>query len=388
MALAEAAKGSDRPTLALLTEEEDLLVRAGQLAPRCGLTSAMGAILPIKPVGVRDGPAFISGSLISGPRQGFEKLFEVLAASGDPREAELARSGDLALADWKSPLIACSGRILQPGSLDRGERPLVMGILNVTPDSFSDGGAYLDPEAAVARGLEMEAEGADLIDVGGESTRPGSEPVSLEVESSRVLPVIEKLAGRLRVPISIDTTKAEVARRALESGASLINDVSGLGLDGLMPQLAAAAKVPVVIGHMRGRPKTMQEEPHYLHPVLEVLVDLALKVRVARDAGVGASHLLVDPGIGFGKRLEDNLALLRHLRILRALRCPVLAGLSRKSFLGVLTGSKVTDRLPATLAAEVLAAAAGADILRTHEPGALLDALKVASGISGSFVSH
>lgn len=388
MALAEAAKQSDRPVLALLTDDDDLQTRAAQLAGRCGVAHAMGAIVPMRASFAGEGEPFVTGSLLSGPRSGFEKIFEVLAASGDAREAELARAGDLALTEPAPAEIACGGYKLRPGLPARGGRPLVAGILNVTPDSFSDGGAHLDPSAAVGRALAMEAEGADLIDVGGESTRPGAEPVPVEEESRRVVPVIEELAGRLGVPISIDTMKAEVARRALEAGASLINDVSGADPGGLMPQLAAAAGVPLVIGHLRGTPRTMQEAPGYTHPVLEVLLDLAHRVRAARNAGMKPSGILVDPGIGFGKRQEDNLALLKHLRALRALRCPIMVGVSRKSFLGALTGRGAGERLHASLAAELLAALAGADLVRTHEPAATIDAFKVLSGISGSSVSH
>jgi len=388
MALAEAAKQSDRPALALLTDADDLQTRTAQLAGRCGVTHAMGAIVPLKASFASDSEPFVTGSLLTGPRAGFEKIFEVLAASGDRAEAELARAGDAALVEPSPPEIACGSRRLRPGLPARGGRPLVAGILNVTPDSFSDGGEFLSPSAAVARALAMEAEGADLVDVGGESTRPGAEPVPVEEECRRVLPVIEALSGKLSVPISIDTMKAEVARRALEAGASLINDVSGAEPAALMPQLAAAAGVPLVIGHMRGTPRTMQEAPAYAHPVLEVLLDLAHRVRAARRAGMKASAILVDPGIGFGKRREDNLALLKHLRAFRALRCPIMVGVSRKSFLGALTGRETGERLPATLGAEIFAALAGADLIRTHEPAATIDALKVLSGISGSSVSH
>jgi len=392
MALSEVGREADRCVLAVLSDDEDLLARIAQLGGRCGLKVAPGAITPMAPAGSvapDRGPTrsrgFVSGSLVSGPRSGFDKLIEVLAASGVAIEAALARGGDVALLETPPVrTIVCGATTLKLSSLAAGGRPLVMGVLNVTPDSFSDAGRYADPSAAIARGLEMAGEGADLLDVGGESTRPGSSPVTAEEESRRAVPVIEALAKRSTVPISIDTTKAEVARRAVEAGASIVNDISGMTMDPMMPALVAGLGVPVILNHIRGVPKTMQESPSFRHVVLEVLLDLAVRVREARSAGVAASKIIVDPGLGFGKRVEDNFAILRHLGVFRALGAPILAGVSRKSFLGAVTGKPVQERLAATLAAEVLAAATGAEILRTHAPRETADALKVAQGVSGS----
>lgn len=381
MALAEVVKEADRPCFALISDSEDLLARAWQLSARCGLKGSAGAItpMPLPPLapGEEPGP-LVNGLLLTGPESGFEKMYEVLAVSGDRDEGRLARAGERALAAVSPREIRWRGGSLQPGSVHRGRRPLIMGILNVTPDSFSDGGRYAGREAAVARAREMAEQGADIVDIGGESTRPGAEAVEMEEEAGRVVPVIEALAGALEVPISIDTTKAEVARRAVEAGAAIINDISGMTMDPLMPALAAALEVPVVLNHLRGVPRTMQDSPEFRHVVMEVLLDLAARVGAARRAGVEADRIVVDPGIGFGKRVSDNLALLRHLEALRALECPVLVGVSRKSFLGALTGREVGHRGSATSAAETLAALAGAEIIRTHDPGAARDALAVA----------
>src|SRR5438309_7268006 len=214
--------------------------------------------------------------------------------------------------------------------LDCSSRTLVMGVLNVTPDSFSDGGRFFDPEAAVRHGLEMAAEGADLIDVGGESTRPGSEAVPAAEEGDRVVSVIKRLAAELDVPISIDTRKAEVAEAALDAGAVVVNDVSA-GADPRMFEVARAARSGLVLMNMRGDPKTMQEEPRYDDVVREVREFLARRIRDAEEAGVGRERLAVDPGIGFGKALQHNLALMRHVDVLVSLGRPVLVGPSRKS---------------------------------------------------------
>jgi len=395
MALSEIGREGGRAVFAVLSDDEDLHARAAQLGPRCGLKVTPGAITPthtVNPIPAgrehASAPVLVSGTLASGPRAGFEKMFEVLSVSGDSREAALARQGLMAL-DGASPAheIPCGPHVLRPGCVDRGMRPLVMGVLNVTPDSFSDGGRYADLPSAAARGVEMAEQGAQIIDVGGESTRPGSQSVSAEEESRRVLPVIESLAGKIGVPISIDTTKAEVARRAAAAGATMLNDISGMTMDPLMPSLAAGLGIPVILNHIRGIPRTMQDSPSFEHVVLQVLLDLAVRVRAAVEAGVAPSKIVVDPGVGFGKRVEDNLAILRHLRIFRSLGCPVLVGVSRKSFLGAITSRAVSDRLAATLAAETLAAAAGADVIRTHDPASTLDALKVALSVAGTPVS-
>jgi dihydropteroate synthase len=248
-------------------------------------------------------------------------------------------------------------------------RCLIMGVLNVTPDSFSDGGRYLDPEAAVAHGLRLVAEGADVVDVGGESTRPGAEPVEPEVERERVVPVVAALAPHVRV--SIDTRKAVVAAAAIEAGATLLNDVSA----SLWP-VAAAAGVGWVAMHMQGTPPTMQRQPRYGDVVAEVRAFLAARAAQARDAGV--EEVWIDPGIGFGKTAAHNLALLRALPALAAVGEPVLVGTSRKSFLGALTGgASVDDRLEASVATAVWAMTRGAAMVRVHDVAATLQAARL-----------
>jgi dihydropteroate synthase len=262
---------------------------------------------------------------------------------------------------------------LRRGRLPLGRRTYVMGILNVTPDSFSDGGRFLAPRRAVARALEMAEEGADFIDVGGESTRPGSARVPLAEELRRVMPVLEALLpalARLEGPrplVSIDTYKAEVARRAAEAGVDLVNDVSGLTLDPAMPAAVAEAGLPVVLQHLRGRPETMQRAPRYRRLLPEIVAFLKRRIDLARRAGVRLDRIVVDPGLGFGKRRRHNLEILRGLGALRALGRPILVGASRKSFIGGALDLPVAERLEGSLAAEALAIAGGADIIRAHD---------------------
>jgi len=246
-------------------------------------------------------------------------------------------------------------------------RVLIMGILNVTPDSFSDGGRFLSPDAAVERALAMEKEGADIIDVGGESSRPGAEPVPVEEELRRVLPVLERLRGKLRIPISIDTTKAEVAEAALRAGASIVNDISALRFDPAMAPLVAKFGAGLVLMHMLGTPKTMQQAPHYEDVVTEVRDFLAERAQYAQSQGIPREAIAVDPGIGFGKTVEHNLELLRRLPELVELGFPVLVGPSRKSFIGAILGLGVEERLEGTLAACAVAVVRGANILRVHD---------------------
>ncbi|MCZ6465208.1 MAG: dihydropteroate synthase [Proteobacteria bacterium] len=257
------------------------------------------------------------------------------------------------------------------------DRVTIVGVLNLTPDSFSDGGRYvrrgddgaLDLAAAVRAAHALVESGADVIDLGGESTRPGAAEVPAGVEIERTRPVIEALTGRIGVPISIDTRKAEVAAAALAAGARVVNDVSGLGHEPRLADVAAEGGATLVLGHMRGVPETMQRAPHYDDVLREVAAELEAAVEVAHAAGVPDEHLVVDPGLGFGKRLEDNLALLAHAGWLRErLGLPVLLGPSRKSFLGALTGDPVEARELATVAACAVAAFAGADAVRVHDP--------------------
>lgn len=255
------------------------------------------------------------------------------------------------------------------------KRPLVMGIVNVTPDSFSDGGRFFDAALAIAHARRLVEEGADILDIGGESSRPGAQPVSVDEELRRVLPVIGALAG-LGVPLSIDTVKPEVMRRAIAAGASIINDIAALRAPGAL-DAAAGSQAAVCLMHMQGAPGTMQTDPRYGDVVAEVHGFLAERVAAARAVGIAAERIVVDPGFGFGKRVEHNLALLRHLERFKDLGACVLAGLSRKSMLGEISGKEVSLRDTASVAAALLAAQNGAKILRVHDVAATRDALAV-----------
>jgi dihydropteroate synthase len=254
-----------------------------------------------------------------------------------------------------------------------------MGIVNVTPDSFSDGGRFAATQAAIEHGLKLVEEGADVLDIGGESTRPGAVPVPLQVEL-RVIPVIEELAGRAGVPISIDTYKPEVMRAAIAAGADIVNDVRALQEPGALEAVAASG-AGVCLMHMPGTPQTMQADPHYEDVVAEVCNFLKARAVAARAAGISPERIVLDPGFGFGKRSVHNITLLRELPALCALGYPVLAGLSRKSVLGQITGSSVEERLPASIAAAVLAAVKGARILRVHDVKATVDALNIVASV-------
>jgi len=258
--------------------------------------------------------------------------------------------------------------------------PAVMAVLNVTPDSFSDGGRYACADAAIAQGLQMAEEGAAVIDVGGESTRPGATPVDAAEEMRRVLPVIEGLAGRLAIPVSVDTSKPEVMRAAVAAGAGLINDVRALEAPGAL-QAAAASGAAVCLMHMRGEPRTMQDAPHYDDVVAEVRSYLVARVEACRRAGIDADRICVDPGIGFGKRPEHNLALLAALERLADPGIAVLVGVSRKSLVGIITGRPTSGRLAGSVAFAALAVMRGAAIVRAHDVAATVDAVKVASAL-------
>jgi dihydropteroate synthase len=261
----------------------------------------------------------------------------------------------------------------------------VMGVLNVTPDSFSDGGRFLDPSAAVAHGLELEAAGAAIVDVGGESTRPGAEPVGEAEELRRVVPVIEGLrAAGLAAAISIDTSKVAVARAALDAGASLVNDVTAFRAEPALASLVAERGVDCCLMHMRGEPRTMQHDVYYDDVVAEVRHFLEERVGYALAAGIARERIIVDPGIGFGKSVEHNLELLARIDEITRLDLPVLVGTSRKSFLGVVTGRASDDRLPGTIATCVMAFERGASIFRVHDVAPVVDALAVAAAtVSG-----
>ena len=263
--------------------------------------------------------------------------------------------------------VQTSGHVYAFGSVvyDLSRRTYLMGILNVTPDSFSDGGRFIDIETAVRHGMQMVEEGADFIDVGGESTRPGSEPVPLEEELRRVLPVITRLAKSIPVPISIDTYKSTVARQAVEAGATIINDISALRYDPAIAEVAAEYRASLVLMHLKGTPRTMQQDPQYSDVVREVRDYLREGTRLAQERGV--NQIFVDPGIGFGKNLEHNLELLRRLREFHALGYPVLVGPSRKSFIGTVLDLPVTERLEGTAAAVASAIMNGASVVRVHD---------------------
>jgi dihydropteroate synthase len=262
-------------------------------------------------------------------------------------------------------------------------RPLVMGVLNVTPDSFSDGGRYRSIETAVEHALRMEADGADIIDVGGESTRPGAEQVASAEEQARVIPVIERIRQQTTLPVSIDTYHADTAQAAVEAGADIINDISALRSDPNMVRLLADKRVPVVLMHMLGEPRSMQENPHYDNCVEEIAAFFSERIKFCVSNGIDKSRLILDPGIGFGKRLSDNVEILAGLRRYTEFNLPILIGASRKSFIGMLhpTDKQADQRLGGSIAAAVVAALHGASILRAHDVARTVEALKVMQAV-------
>jgi len=262
------------------------------------------------------------------------------------------------------------------------ERPHIMGVLNITPDSFSDGGRYDQLESALVRARQMAAEGADIIDVGGESTRPGARPVELKEELRRVIPVVERLCDELSIPVSIDTYKSDVARRALRAGASIVNDISALRFDPKMPALIARTGAGLVLMHMKGTPRSMQRKPRYDDVVSEIYRFLAERIDRAVEAGIAREQLVVDPGIGFGKRLKDNLLLIDRLSEFLGLGLPVLVGVSRKSFIGQILDLPVEDRLEGTAAALSVAVSRGAALLRVHDVRQMVRVARMTRAIS------
>lgn len=267
------------------------------------------------------------------------------------------------------------------------ERPLLMGIVNVTPDSFFDGGRFGDTESAVSHALRLVEEGADIVDIGAESTRPGSNPVSTEEESRRLIPVITAVAKRVSVPISVDTYKASVAKAAIDAGAVIVNDVTALRGDSEMAGVVAESGAGVVLMHMHGTPQTMQQAPRYEDVVEEVREFFIERIRFAAARGVMNNRIMLDPGIGFGKFLVHNLDLLAHLDKFKKLGFPLLVGLSRKAFIGQLLDHPTRDRLWGTTAALALSVAQGANILRVHDVAVMRDVVKVASAISRRITS-
>ncbi|HEY4708253.1 MAG TPA: dihydropteroate synthase [Thermodesulfobacteriota bacterium] len=318
-------------------------------------------------------------AVVSGTRKQFEELFEKLKRQrlGLP-DVAASMSEALVNSGQRSYLLRFRDR-----GLAIGPATVIMGILNVTPDSFSDGGEFLDHGKAVLRGLEMSAEGADWIDVGGESTRPGAVPVGAEEEKRRVLPVVEALAKQ-GLTVSIDTTKAAVAEAAIDAGAAIINDVSAMSMDEDMAEVAARSGSPVVLMHMRGTPGTMQSDTGYKDLMGEVFGYLRERVEYAVSKGIDAQGIIIDPGLGFGKSYEGNLELLSRLRELKSLGRPILVGASRKSFIGkAMGGAEAGERLNGTLGACAAAIMNGASILRVHDVKEAREAARVVDAITG-----
>jgi dihydropteroate synthase len=317
------------------------------------------------------------GATVSGSRAGLDALARLAEGTG---LGELARALDAATAADVPP----DPTMLGGRTFRWSERTYVMGVVNVTPDSFSDGGQHLERDAAVGHARALAEAGADLLDVGGESTRPGAAEVPAQVELERVLPVIEALRAATDVPLSIDTRKAEVARAALRAGAVLVNDVSGLGHDPALAIAVAEAGATLALMHIQGTPETMQADPRYDDVVAEVIERLAASIERATAAGVPRGRIWVDPGIGFGKTVGHNLFLLRHLAELRVLGAPVLVGTSRKRFLGAVAGGRPPDRRLAGSLASIAALAVlhGADVVRVHDVAEAKDALAVVDAIA------
>lgn len=275
--------------------------------------------------------------------------------------------------------------IVKDHILDFSKKTYIMGILNVTPDSFSDGGLYLNKNDAIRQALRMVEDGADIIDVGGESTRPGSEPVPVEEEIRRVIPVIETIAERVNVPISIDTYKSQVAELAIKAGASIVNDISGLRFDKRMPEIVARYGAGVVIMHIKGTPKDMQKNPVYKALIPEVMDYLREGIMIAERSGVAENRMIIDPGIGFGKTAEHNLEILKRLNEFAGLEKPILIGPSRKSFIGnILGGLPVTERLEGTASAIAIGIFNGANIIRVHDVKEMVRVARVADAIKNA----
>jgi dihydropteroate synthase len=266
--------------------------------------------------------------------------------------------------------------------LDFSQKTCIMGILNITPDSFSDGGRYFDKTSAINKALQMVEDGADIIDIGGESTRPGSEPVPVEEELRRILPIIKAIAGEIKIPVSIDTYKSEIAKRALDAGASMVNDISGLRFDPEMAKVVSDYKVPVVIMHIKGTPKIMQHKPVYDALIPEILGYLSQSITIAGEAGISDNIIMIDPGLGFGKTFEHNLEIIHNLHEFTLLGKPVLIGPSRKAFIGKILGDlPPEERLEGTAAAVAISIMNGANIVRVHDVKEMARVARVADAI-------
>lgn len=274
-------------------------------------------------------------------------------------------------------ILSCKGI-----TFDLSQKTLIMGVLNVTPDSFSDGGLYLDKEIAVEHALKLIEDGADIIDIGGESSRPGSLPVSTEEEIRRTIPVINELAKRTRAPISIDTYKAEVARQALDSGASIVNDISGLRFDAGMAAVVAQNNVPIMLMHIKGSPNNMQSSPSYEALIPEIIDYLRESINICRESGIPEQNIIIDPGIGFGKTLEHNLKIIANLKEFSLLGKPIAIGVSRKSFIGKILGDlPPSQRLEGTASAVAISVCNGANIVRVHDVAQMSKVVKIADAI-------
>jgi dihydropteroate synthase len=311
-----------------------------------------------------------SDVILCGTRKQFDLALASIKEQGFGCE-KLAHEIEAALCNYENPPVVANEhrdpRVTKAfGAI--GQRTLVMGILNVAPDSFSDGGRFLESSKAVAHALQMVEDGADIIDVGGESTRPGSDPISAEEEIARVVPVIEQIAAKTDIAISVDTYKAEVARAAIDAGACMVNDISGASFDPKMVSLIAESKCPAIVMHIKGTPKTMQENPQYSDLMGEITSFLYERVRTLVASGVDERLLMIDPGFGFGKTVEHNLEILRRLRELKSIGRPIVVGTSRKSTIGKVLGDlPVEERLEGTAATVAIAIAHGADVVRVHD---------------------
>jgi dihydropteroate synthase len=315
-------------------------------------------------------------ALLMGTQKNFEKLILKLEQYPDFQPLGQSIKETLKNISKTHYSIRCRKR-----TLILGKRTLLMGVLNVTPDSFSDGGLFLNKEKAISHGLRMVEEGADIIDIGGESTRPGSKPLELEEELRRVIPVIEFITKEVNVPISIDTYKSNVAQRAIEAGAQMINDISGLHFDPSLAQVAVKEDVPLVLMHIRGTPETMQKDVHYDSLFSEILQYLKDSIQRAESAGLDPRQIIIDPGIGFGKTVEDNLLIIKNLYEFRILGKPILLGTSRKSFIGKILNTEAGDRLEGTLSSIAIGVLNGAHIIRSHDVLQAKKAIAVADAI-------
>jgi dihydropteroate synthase len=315
-------------------------------------------------------------ALLMGTQKHFEKL--ILKLEQYPTLNPLGQSVKETLKNISKTQYAVRCR---KRTLTLGKRTLLMGVLNVTPDSFSDGGLFFDKEKAISHGLRLVEEGADIIDIGGESTKPGSKPLELEEELRRVIPVIKSISAEVDVPISIDTYKSTVAQKAIEAGAEIINDISGLNFDPSLAKVASKEDTPLVLMHIRGTPETMQKNVHYDSLFSEILQYLKDSIQRAESAGLDPRQIIVDPGIGFGKTVEDNLLIIKNLNEFRILGKPILLGTSRKSFIGKILNAEVGERLEGTLSSITVGVLNGANIIRCHDALQAKRAIAVADAI-------